>query len=183
MGVTPSPKNAKVSEALRLEKHEQQEAVGLLRLCGAKVYSLSQTRNTRQTPGIPDVFAFVPLPSGEIVPLWVEMKRSHRKARSSPEQVVFRLLCKLAGAQHIVGSLREVEAWAVAQGLVAIPAGGGWEILHAQHNVLERRLETFGPLFAAAGREALWSERQGVEALKRRKAAPKRGLPKRGRWR
>lgn len=157
----------------RLEAEEQNEAVGLLRLCGAKIYSLSQKRRTGQTPGIPDVFAFVPLPSGEIVPLWLEVKRDDRKAKASPEQVVFRLLCKLAEVHHIVGTVRHLEEWCVRHNLIALKAGGGWEMLHAQHNVLASRLEAFGPLFTAAGEAALWSERRGLAAEKR---TPRKGV-------
>jgi len=161
----------------RLEVEEQNEAMGLLRLCGAKVYSLSQRRRTGQTPGIPDVFAFVPLPSGVIVPLWLEVKRDDRRAKSSPEQVVFQLLCKLAEVHHVVGSVRQLEEWCVRHDLIALKPGGGWRMLHAQHNVLATRLAAFGPLFTSAGERALWSERRGLEAEKR---SPRTGVASKG---
>jgi hypothetical protein len=57
------------------EKAEQQAIVDLLRLIGAKVYILGTKRRkgdyqgTMQTPGIPDLYAFL-----HNQPLWIEVK-------------------------------------------------------------------------------------------------------------
>lgn len=66
------------------EKAVQAQIVHLLRSIGANVYVLGTTRRkgdhqgTMQTPGIPDLYVFLPrLPSGldnHISTLWVEVK-------------------------------------------------------------------------------------------------------------
>ncbi|MFN7341536.1 MAG: hypothetical protein ACK5VI_10715 [Opitutia bacterium] len=138
-----------------LEKNEQTEITKLLRLIGAKVYWLSQARHTQQTPGVPDLFAFVKV-GGEIVPLWIEAKRNHRKAAERPEQIVFRLLCKLAGAEHIVGTLEDVQCWLSHKGLIRLSETGQVHVgSGAGPNAVVSALEAFVPLALTAAQEAM----------------------------
>jgi hypothetical protein len=96
------------------EKQEQASIVKLLRLIGAAVYVLGTTRKrtdfhgTMQTPGIPDVFCYLPRPKhgGEYqvwgyLPMWIEVKAA--KGRLSPAQVRFRELTQAAGVRYYVG--------------------------------------------------------------------------------
>jgi len=69
------------------EKQEQRAIVDLLRLIGAKVYVIGRTPprdgrthfGTGQTPGIPDLYAFLPDRMHQTVgicdlPIWIEVK-------------------------------------------------------------------------------------------------------------
>lgn len=106
------------------EKAEQQHIVQLLRSIGAKVYVSGTVRRrgdfagTMQTPGIPDVEAFLP-PRGSCG-LWrllkVEVKRVGGQMR--PEQAEYRDLCARANVVHIVGPLDAVIAWLASEGYV-----------------------------------------------------------------
>ena len=109
----------------RAEKFEQADGVKLLRLLGAKVYVLGTVRakgdhpGTRQTPGLPDVMAFLPtsrLEGGPILPRFVcwEVKRAGGRLR--PEQAEFRAHCQAAGVAHVVGGLTALMVWLVLQG-------------------------------------------------------------------
>lgn len=102
------------------EAQVQQRILEDLAFLGAKTYNLSQGRRTgtRQTPGLADVFAFVPLPNGRVAALWVEVKRPER-GKVRPEQHLFQALCKLAGVEHVLGGLSEVATWCARNGLVA----------------------------------------------------------------
>jgi hypothetical protein len=109
------------------EKAEQAAIVRLLASLGAKVYVLGTRRpagdyqGTRQTPGLPDVLAFLPLhaarrghfeQSRELLAIEVKAKGG----RLRPEQVVFRELCQQASVAHVVGGLDAVIAWLTARG-------------------------------------------------------------------
>lgn len=107
--------------APRLEKFEQADGVRLLLSLGARVY-VSGTRRargdyqgTRQTPGIPDVEAFLPARAGRCAQLvkW-EVKRAGGRLR--PEQAAYRDACEAAGVAHVVGDLNALLRWLVAHG-------------------------------------------------------------------
>lgn len=105
------------------EKAEQAAIVDLLRAIGSEVYVLGTRRpkgdypGTRQTPGLPDVLAFLPARSrrnGEPrMQLWVEVKACGGKLR--PEQIVFRDLCLDADVPHVVGGIDAVTEWLISQ--------------------------------------------------------------------
>ena len=107
------------------ERVEQRHIVAALRAIGARVLTLGTVRaagdhpGTRQSPGWPDVGAFLP-PSrdGRTPPhwLWVEVK-AHR-GRLRPEQVAFRADCQACGIAHVVGGLDQVLAYLVSHGYV-----------------------------------------------------------------
>lgn len=105
------------------EKTEQAHIVQLLRSVGAAVYVLGTHRRrgdyqgTCQTPGLPDLMAFVP--SGSTVPprlLFVECKAAGGRLRV--EQIDFQEHCHIAEVEHVVGDLDAVIAWLVERGVV-----------------------------------------------------------------
>lgn len=105
------------------EKVVQQQIVNTLRSLGAAVYVLGTRRpagdyqGTRQTPGIPDVLAFVPcVLTASVVQLWVECKAPG--GRASVEQQQFRARCDQAGVAHVMGGLEELTAWLIERGIV-----------------------------------------------------------------
>jgi hypothetical protein len=105
------------------EKVVQQQVVSTLRSLGAAVYVLGTRRpsgdyqGTRQTPGIPDVLAFVPCAArSTIEQIWVECKAPG--GRPTREQLEFRARCAQAGIAHIMGGLEELTAWLIERGIV-----------------------------------------------------------------
>jgi hypothetical protein len=108
------------------EKAEQAHGVQVLRLvCGRDaVYVVGTHRRrgdypgTMQTPGISDVFAFLPprAPSPRRTLLWWEAKRVG--GRMTPEQVRFKDLVESAGLPHVVGPLDALLAFLVTEGYV-----------------------------------------------------------------
>lgn len=103
------------------EKAVQLHIVRFLRSLRATVYVLGTHRRggdfqgTMQTPGVPDLIAFVPLVDGSLFQVYIECKAAGGRLR--PEQQVFRDLCEKAGVDHIVGDLDTVIAWAIRNGL------------------------------------------------------------------
>jgi hypothetical protein len=111
------------------EKTEQASIVNLLAQLGAAVYVLgtrratacglcggpSTDRGTRQTPGIPDLFAILPAapttypqPGTPDVPVWIEVKGNG--GMLALEQATFKTQCEAAGLLHIVGGVDQVVA-------------------------------------------------------------------------
>jgi hypothetical protein len=72
----------------RLEKAEQLEVTKVFRAFGGRVYSLSQARASKQTPGLGDLFVVFP----GIASFWFETKRQ-KGARVSEVQQEFHDLC------------------------------------------------------------------------------------------
>lgn len=106
------------------EKVVQQHIVTLLRSIGGTVYVLGTTRRrgdfhgTMQTPGIGDLYAFLPKPprfSGQPTALWIEVKAKGGRLR--PEQVEFRAHCARAAVAHVTGDLDAV---------IQFLCDGGW---------------------------------------------------------
>lgn len=101
------------------EKHEQHRIVTLLRSIGAIVYVLGTRRphgdhpGTRQTPGIPDLYAFLPASRIVTAPqaLWIEVKVG-RNLRT-PDQQYFAEYCEAARVAYLCGNLDDVIAWLV----------------------------------------------------------------------
>lgn len=92
----------------RLEDKEQHEIVKLLRAYGCVVYSLSQKRATKQSPGIPDLFLFVPVSIGNA---WFEVKIEGGDVR--PDQRDFADRCALYGSHYACGDLRAAKDFLV----------------------------------------------------------------------
>ena len=98
----------------------QQHIVTLLRTLGAKVYVLGTRRGrgerdhgTHQTPGLPDLLAFLPRLNRRRQ-VWIEVKAVGGRLR--PAQVVFQGLAHEADVDHLVGDLDVVIAWLLFHG-------------------------------------------------------------------
>lgn len=114
------------------ERVVQQQIRQALLSVGAKVYTIGRPprrdavfKGTGQTPGIPDLCAFlpkapldVPSPLDMYVTcahqLWVEVKAKGGGLR--PEQREFQALCQQSGVTHLVGGLDVVLAYLQAHG-------------------------------------------------------------------
>ena len=115
----PTPRQPAVSE-----KQEQAAIVKLLRSVGGWVYVLGTRRRkgdhpgTMQTPGLPDLFAFVPNrhPGTERIALWVEVKTP--TGRPSEAQSDFEHGCKVSGTHHVMGGCDDVAQWLKWNGLL-----------------------------------------------------------------
>lgn len=100
------------------ERSVQQQIVMLLRSLGSQVYTLGTTRRagdyhgTMQTPGLPDVMAFLPARGerkGRLV--MIEVKAPGGRAR--PDQLAFQDACRATGVAHVLGGLDQVVTWLV----------------------------------------------------------------------
>ena len=107
-----------------LERDVQRRVVALLKSAGFTVYSLSQGYRpggrghgtTRQTKGLPDLYAMSPR-----LFLWVEVKRLGGK--QTPEQVEFEADCRACGIPYVLGGYREVLEWLIARDVWRLPPG------------------------------------------------------------
>jgi hypothetical protein len=123
---TPSPLQRLHASAKRSEKQEQRAIVDLLRAIGAVVYVLGTTRRkgdhpgTMQTPGIPDLYAFLPAKPFSVVlqfrPIWIEVKAV--KGILRPAQKGFRWLCEMSGEDHFTGTADQFAAELTRRGYV-----------------------------------------------------------------
>lgn len=128
---TPPPTRSAVLGDPRDEAAHQREIVALLRTLGFSVYQLSQgyrkaKGGTRQTPGLPDLYAMHPV---KRLTLWVEVKPPKEAARlarllarpSVPPSAVpdwkrakaqasFRRTCLASGQPYAYGTLPDVLA-------------------------------------------------------------------------
>jgi len=106
-----------------LEKAEQAHVVQLLRGLGGIVYVVGTHRKkgdyqgTMQTPGIPDVMAFMPprVVLGVARPVFLFIECKAKGGRLSLDQDNFRRHCADALVEHVVGGLDDVIAWLVAR--------------------------------------------------------------------
>lgn len=95
--------------ALR-ESDVQKSVVAFLRRVGCGVYVLSQGRKTRQTPGLPDLFAF-PLVGNAFA-----FESKTVSGKQSPEQEAFEAHCQRCGLDYVKGGIREaVDYWNARQ--------------------------------------------------------------------
>lgn len=121
------------------EKHEQAAIVELLTSIGSAVYVLGTRRpagkpcpqcgtfvpehqGTRQTPGLPDVYAVLPPRQATMLrePLWIEVKApagpSRKAGTLTPEQEAFRDVAHTANTCYVAGGIDAVIAWLVKAG-------------------------------------------------------------------
>src|SRR3990167_434408 len=117
----------------RPEKVEQAHGVRLLRLIGAAVYVSGTVRRrgyyqgTMQTPGIPDVEAWLPWPprgtSSDAGPTRQQLKWEAKRAggRLSPAQQAYQRHCRDAGVAHVVGPVDALRAWLIGAGYLNSP--------------------------------------------------------------
>lgn len=101
------------------ERAIQAAGVKLLRSLGAAVYVLGTTRpkgdyhGTMQTPGLPDVLAFLPMQGVRRLLVW-EAKAP--KGRLRPAQAQFAQYCHDADIGHVVGTHDALIAWLIEHG-------------------------------------------------------------------
>ena len=112
------------------EKVVQAQITQLLRSIGGAVYVLGTVRRrgdypgTCQSPGLPDLLAFLPPPSsgpglpGSALEMLVAVEVKAAGGRLRPEQAAFRAHALAAGMTHLVGDLDVVIAWLVCRGFL-----------------------------------------------------------------
>lgn len=125
---------ARPRAAVPLEKVEQSNIERTFEQLGGKHYTIGTRRGhvrckhcgqqtpehqgTKQTPGIADVFGFIPVPSrGITLFVAVEVKRQ-KGGRASDEQREFRDWCRRAGILHVLGSFNEFLQFLVREGVI-----------------------------------------------------------------
>lgn len=102
------------------ERAIQAQGVRLLKTLGAAVWTIGTTRRkgdymgTMQTPGLPDVLAFLPVRGLRERRLLVWEAKAP-KGRLRPEQAEFRDQCLFAGVAHVVGGTDALVAWLVQE--------------------------------------------------------------------
>ena len=79
---------------------------------GCQVYSLSQTRRSHVSAGLPDMYALHARLGG----FWIEGKRPGGK--QSPAQVAFQHACAAAGVDYLCGGMPEVLDYLERRGLI-----------------------------------------------------------------
>jgi len=99
-----------------LEKAEQSECVKIYRAHGCVVYSLSQPRATKQSPGLPDLVVFAPRYRAA---WWHEVKRPVGGV-PSPAQVDFQQRCAECGVRYVIGD--RTVAWNILREIGAADA-------------------------------------------------------------
>ena len=85
------------------EREIRAEGVKLLRALGCRVEVFSENRATRNTPGVPDVYAFLPNGRGTV---WWEAKVPG--GRISYDQYDFEAACLMCGQPYVRGGLAEL---------------------------------------------------------------------------
>lgn len=105
------------------EKAQQEQGIALLRSLGGAVYRLGVRRRatdfqgTMQTPGLPDVQAFLPH-RGSGVRTFVCWEVKAPGGRLRPEQLTFQTHCFEAGVAHVAGDLTALMHWLVGAGFL-----------------------------------------------------------------
>jgi len=137
-----APRGGAGRRLVQHEKFEQGDGIKLLRSIGATVYTVGTRRSrgtrckkcgefvpnpdqgTRQTPGIPDVLAFMRPHEMDLATqrprrhlLWWEAKRPGG-GEESDAQREFRALCSETATLHCLGDVNDLVAFLVAQGFL-----------------------------------------------------------------
>lgn len=102
--------------ALWTEREHRMAGVNLLRQIGGECYALSDHRTRAVAPGLPDIYIL----HRRIGGAWWEAKTV--RGVLSPEQILFRERCIMAGVPHITGCYEELGRWLYDHGLLgAVP--------------------------------------------------------------
>jgi len=102
-----------------LEQEEQREVAKIFQAFRFRVWWLSQSRATKQTPGISDLFLTHETLS---IAFWWETKRQ-KGGKLSTAQVEFREHCLRCGVRHYVGDRHAAAQLLVSEGLAEIVNG------------------------------------------------------------
>ena len=95
------------------EREIRAEGVKLLRALGCRVEVFSENRATRNTPGVPDVYAFLPQGRGTF---WWEAKATG--GTISDGQVEFERRCLMCGQPYVRGGLAELRHFLAGLGIL-----------------------------------------------------------------
>lgn len=119
----PAPDPAAARQAARdaavREKDEQREVWKRFVACGFAGYWLSQARETKQTPGLADLWF---MHRDRALALWWETKRQ-RGGRHSDAQREFAELCARTATRYGTGDRYDAERWLVEHGLAVVIGG------------------------------------------------------------
>ena len=95
------------------EREIRAEGVKLLRALGCRVEVFSENRATRNTPGVPDVYAFLPNGRGTV---WWESKRPG--GITGPDQRGFEAWCYMCGQPYVRGGVPELRHFLAGLGIL-----------------------------------------------------------------
>lgn len=104
------------------EKTQQIQIVRLLRTLGAAVWVTGTRRprgdypGTRMTPGLPDLFAFLPLRAGGPTRLLLVIECKAKGGRLRLEQAQFAACCREAHLAYVAGNMDDVIGWLTQHG-------------------------------------------------------------------
>ena len=87
------------------EKSIQHWCAQTFRAAGCLVYNLSQARASKQTPGLPDLWVFVPRRG---TAFWFETKSP--RGVQSEAQAAFQASCEGCGIRYVMGGMEEARA-------------------------------------------------------------------------
>lgn len=87
------------------EKSIQHWCAQMFKAAGCLVYSLSQARASKQSPGLPDLYVLVPR---RATAFWFETKSA--KGRQSEAQAAFQKACEACGVRYVMGGMDEARA-------------------------------------------------------------------------
>ena len=101
------------------EREIRAEGVKLLRALGCRVYTFSEPRPARVTPGVPDMYAFLPQGRGVF---WWEAKA--KGGIISDGQAEFERRCLACGQPYVRGGLVELRHFLAGLGIVDAALSG-----------------------------------------------------------
>ena len=87
--------------------------VQMLRAMGARVYVFSENRPTRNAPGTPDVYGFLPNGRGTV---WWESKGP--RTVTTPAQVEFEAACLACGQPYVRGTVADLAHFLRGLGII-----------------------------------------------------------------
>lgn len=122
--LTPPPAETTKDERI-LEKEEQWECMKIYRAFGCIVYSTSQSRAAKVSPGIPDLLVFLP----RAHQFWYHEVKRQVGGEQSPAQREFQEYCADCGIAYILGD-RSVAQQQLVDLEVAILVDGKLEPAH-----------------------------------------------------
>ena len=88
--------------------------VQMLRAMGCRVDVFSENRATRNTPGVPDVYAFLPNGRGTV---WWESKGP--RTVTTPAQEDFETACLACGQPYVRGTVADLAQFLRGLGIIA----------------------------------------------------------------
>jgi len=134
---------ARVIASVPSEKQVEAACDRLMAALGFTSIHFSQTRATRQTPGIPDRKYY-----RDRLTFWLEVKRPGGK--QSQYQRDFQKMCTRAGETYVLGGLDELTSYLRAKGLIEPSHTGTWKPTSMLDDALMREATASAELAGAA---------------------------------